>query len=246
MKWVIQSSGINDSQARDLMDICSKNNIPYIDVGLIPFTDTIINFEKLNKADEHIFYGSTKLVELIRNTDFRNGVFFNSSFNVVDWIKNRNDMLNEFSIMTLKEFLGLGKTLFVRPVEDLKTFSGEVVGENKHRWYDEKSHGGYSFDLNLEVAVSSVKNVEKEWRIFIVNGEVTTGSQYKVDGRLKVQAISSDILDVATEMAREWLPHETVAMDICYSENNYKIVEFNCFNCAGFYDSDLEKIIKAF
>jgi hypothetical protein len=33
-------------------------------------------------------------------------------------------------------------------------------------------------------------------------------------------------------------------MDVCETENGYKVVEFNCFNASGFYNCDVDAVVK--
>ena len=39
--------------------------------------------------------------------------------------------------------------------------------------------------------------------------------------------------------------NDTFVMDICLTDNGYKIVECNCTNSAGFYKADMNKLIMA-
>ena len=36
---------------------------------------------------------------------------------------------------------------------------------------------------------------------------------------------------------------EAFVIDVCLTENGWKIVECNCINCAGFYDGNMQKLI---
>lgn len=239
--WIIQSSGINDSECNKLVDACIQTNTPFGDVGLIPFTNKLIGIERARIGD--LFYGSTKMVQLLLNTEFRQGIFYNDNFRVDVWESNRDDMLNMSTYTSLREFLMLDETLFVRPVEDLKSFSGEVV-EDKKEWYDRISHGILSLDT--PVAYSEPVNIMEEYRVFIVNGNPVTGSRYRRNNQLSVKRMDTDQLFLCKTFTERWLPHKNCVIDIAVTSQGNRVIEFNCLNCSGFYNSDVRKIIEAF
>lgn len=267
VKWVVQSNGVRETDNdQRLMDALLKNGIPYHPVGLIPFTDKIIGIDSPDEVldlkglsdSEIIFYGSTKLVEIAHkcflNTFFEPGVFYNpATFNVNAWNRNRDDMLNSSSIvMTMKEFLLKqhllvdAEYLFVRPYGDLKLFNGTVVNyKERVAWYDEISHGGETVPKNALIAVTPAVNIDTEWRFFIVDNKVVSGSQYKKNGRLSVSPdVPATTMRMAEIMAEGWLPAPVVVMDVALTEEGeYKVIEFNCFNASGFYANDVERIV---
>ena len=53
------------------------------------------------------------------------------------------------------------------------------------------------------------------------------------------------------DMAKGWLPHDTCIIDVTIQQDVKtdktigKVIEFNCFNCSGFYAIDIEPVILA-
>lgn len=249
--WVVQSSGITDYETKKVMDTCLELNIPYKDVGLIPFTDTVVGIENLIPEEDYIFYGSTKLIKLIQNSPFKDGIFYNENFNVKTWIENRDDMLNSDSIiMTVDEFLR-DRCLtedysewFVRPLNDLKDFDGTIV-EDRYAWYEEKSYNGTAFNRETKIAIAPLKEIIEEYRAFVVRGKVVSASRYKRDGRLSIEKCNLGLERAIADCIAGWLPHENVVVDVCATVKGNKIIEFNCLNASGFYANDVEKILKS-
>ncbi len=244
VKWLIQTNLISNEQVVGIAKALAAQEIAFDEIHLVPFTEDIYfpDGTKVEATDDHIIpYGSNKLVKLSVNRF--EGVFFDKeTFRLDTWIANRSDMLNDDAvILTLPDALIHLQSIdhaFVRPVEDLKAFPGVVV---------DKSWNPDDIDISTEIAISSCKNIVAEWRYFIVNGVIISGSLYRLRGKLHKQLeTDSYILEQAQILADRWLPHPTCVMDVAYiDERGYRIIEFNCFNCSGFYDHDLEKIVKA-
>ncbi len=56
------------------------------------------------------------------------------------------------------------------------------------------------------------------------------------------------MIDYAQECVNIWQPHKAFVIDICgitTNQNNkeFRIVEINTLNAAGFYEADLDKLI---
>lgn len=47
----------------------------------------------------------------------------------------------------------------------------------------------------------------------------------------------------AEKAVKTWMPSEVCTIDICRSEDAFKILECNCFNASGFYESDLMGLV---
>lgn len=50
-------------------------------------------------------------------------------------------------------------------------------------------------------------------------------------------------LAFVTKMAQKYQPAAAFVLDICLTQNGWKIVEVNCMNSAGFYACNLQKLI---
>jgi hypothetical protein len=147
-----------------------------------------------------------------------------------------------------------GRRYFVRPVEDSKTMSGMVLSSAEIRAKaaavmdvapEQLIQGKLAPDTELLLSVPVT--IQKEWRVWIVAGEVVTWSLYKMAGKMVVrQEIDQDALDFVRTMV-EVNPgySDAYVIDICRTENGLRIIETNCINASGYYEADLQKLIFA-
>jgi hypothetical protein len=252
--WVIQNNFIDQTQA----DIVAKSVLAdggkVAGAKVIPFCDTIKFWD--NEAPQGplvVPYGATKLTKMARKYDWK-GVFFNDNFDTAVWNANRSDMLNQdgkiMKVSETAEFLkGYPDDLpmFIRPCLDLKAFNGTLtrVSEIKN-WMKSTESGNFSFNADTLVSIAEAKHIQAEWRWFVVDGKVIDGSIYRLRGqRLTIHERDQKVIDEAQGFADVWLPDSTCVMDLALTEDGMKCIEFNCFNSSGYYNHDIEKIVKA-
>lgn len=232
-------------------------HLPHKFVGLIPFSREITSDHPIEGLN-HIPYGSTSFVETAIDLKWSGLLFDKEKFTYRCAVKNRGDMLNDEMIAPAKDVVsylsGLdGKSdIFIRPSHDLKQFSGYVsmVSEALDFFKDAMnctSSGSYRIEPDLDIVVSTPKNIISEWRWFIVGNSVIDGSLYRHRGELvKSHVEDNDIFNAAQISAMDWLLSACCVMDTCLlDDRQYKVVEFNCINGSGFYDYDIKKIMTA-
>jgi hypothetical protein len=254
IKWILQNNLINKEVLNKLKESIISINGVYEEISIIPFSDEI-NFK--NESNETlIFYGSTTLMlNAYKNDSFKNGVFYDkNTFKMENYLKMwGNKMLNSDGEILSAEELIQSKHFndqsyyFLRPNEDTKLFSGQVMvlSELKNGIVDTIKYNPHA-NFDTTIFISSPKKIDKEWRNFIVDGKVISSSRYVVNGELSISNtdIPSDMIQFTEECCEIYTPHEIFVMDIALSENEYKIIECNCFNATGFYEHDIELIVK--
>ena len=254
MKFIIQHNSIN---VEDLHAIHKTlENYPHHYIGLIPFSREIVSEVELDGLD-YIPYGSTLLTTLVA-TDLKwKGLFFDlDTFNYSASVKNRDDMLNNDLIISVKdavEFLQQKENVgdwFIRPSHDLKQFSGQVIDSVEcTEWLKDAmlcdSSGSYRLDADTPVVLAKPVNIQAEFRWFIVGGKVISGSLYLCRGQFRKERITDpELIAEAQQFADKWLPSPCCVMDLALVDNQLKVVEFNCINSSGFYDTDIDLILK--
>lgn len=253
--WLIQSNLLDPAQMSQVCDALKEKNIPYHGCKVIPFVDDIECFWEDEPQDKKIIpYGSSKLSRLADQKGW-SGMFFDlNKFRVDVWNANRNDMLNsDAEFMTVAEletrFAGVAddEIYHIRPMEDLKAFNGTVTTAKEiRRWQHSDDSGNFSFKKTTQCVVSSPKNILAEWRWFIVDGKIISGSTYKMHGQRLVQRETDQkVIDEAQQFADKWLPNDTVVMDVALTTSGPRVIEFNCFNSSGFYYHDISAIVEA-
>jgi hypothetical protein len=251
MKWFIQDStsfGSLDRNVKPLIAALDELQVRWIPIGLVPFSWEITGIDPNESKDNAIFYGSTKLVEKVAaEKEYTPGVFYEENwFEQAEWIKHHPSMLNSDSkLLTIKELKENWpiEVSFIRP-RAVKSFVGQVIEpDEKDSWSEENSE----LPDDCELYLSPTHNIEREWRFFIVDGKIVTGSLYKWCRILRTkEEIPKDIWENAQKLADIWLPSPNIVMDVCQLRNyTLKIVEWNCISCSGGYNSDWKKLIEA-
>ena len=246
MQWLIQNSGVTfaclDNNVAPLVEAIDKRGDTRFAIGVIPFTDTIVGMDDIDVSGPTMFYGSTRLVEIAEHLPIKPGVFFTHQwFDPKNWVGKRSDLLNESqSYTTVGELRKnwIDDLIFIKSA-DPKVLTGMVLEgeEDKGWWIEEYTH----LKDEDRLVISPVKKIEREWRFFIVDGKVVTGSQYKNSGILRIrEPITDAVWRQARRMAQEWLPSPNIVMDIALmADGTYTVVEFNAANCSGFYASPI-------
>jgi hypothetical protein len=136
------------------------------------------------------------------------------------------------------------RKLFIRPDENTKRFSGEVVAFcNFDWWYDHIKSGCDPEDI---VVVSPVKWIGKEWRVLIYDKKVVTGSMYVDTGSIVTEpGCPPEVTAFAETCAARWGPDLIYVMDIVETHEGLRLLEIGSFNCAGLYGCDVHKVAAA-
>ncbi len=185
------------------------------------------------------------------------GQYFDpNTFRADVWNDNRDDMLNgRGMILSVKDAVDNFRNVspkslwFIRPTEDLKTFSGQVIEAGEAAdWLTDAmecaSSGTYQLAPDTQIVVAEPQNISAEWRWFIVGGKIVDGSMYRMMGQLKKEhETNPSVIKQAQEFANKWLPSPCCVMDLALVNGEVKVIEFNTINSSGFYDHDVEKII---
>ena len=250
-KWVIQTSL---GQSEGLENACKELGINNDEIVAIPFSREIPKIE----CGDVIFYGAVNFMQTIwefnqKNKRWNPGVWFNEeNFNFKTWrAKYTNECLNwDAEITTLGELEKKDYTedtlLFIRPCSDLKTFSGQVIRWGAYKkWLKEIDYGIPELK-QAEILVGETFGIASEWRLFIVDGKVSSGSRYRTYHRLdKSPYVPERVIKYAEKISATWTPAPVFSLDIAESgEEELYVNEIGCFHSSGFYCSDIKKIVQ--
>jgi hypothetical protein len=255
MKWVVQSNLVNSIDHDRIKEACAKYGHGFESVQIVPFSPDL---PAINSDCPTVFYGATNFITSVFNSGrWKPGAFFShENFTVRAYVEHyRERMLNYPCIFTtIADFAAsrqpLDKSFFIRPNKDMKEFAGDVMYfEAFQRWERNLRHlPGCSkhpaLTVSAEIVVSDPCGIAHEWRVFVVKGRVSTGSHYREYGRLTPRAeLPSAVVDFVEGLCKVWTPADAFVMDVGESAGNLYVVECNCINSAGFYLSDVEKIV---
>lgn len=254
--WIIQTNLQNEFEQRSLEKALDVANFSWTGVRYVPFKNTVEGIENVPEEGPFIVMGTTKVVDVLRDSDkFHQAVFYDDAdFSPHMWIaKLGRRMLNhDAKLSTVGDVVHRWpvpyEKAFVRPVSGLKSFAGEVVyKEDRREWYHDRSAGGHLFPASTPCVIAAAKPVLEEWRLFMVNGQFISGSMYRKNHRRFCERVVPDVVAEFAERTLElWSPDVIVVMDICrVRKGDLRVVEFNCFNAAGFYEANRDIVLRA-
>lgn len=245
MHWVIQQSIFKPGNFQALVNALDGFGIGYTPIAIPNGTfDMIPNVD----ADGKVYVcGAIKLAKIARDKAWVPGSFLNEQFKFDIWLdKLGAELLNsEIEVGKLADVnIDRNAKFFIRPLEDNKAFDGAVIdAEMLDDW---RRDAAKSHLQNMKVIVSPVKQIYREYRLFVVKGKVVTGSVYKIGGRPEISSdVEKYVLEYASSIIDKWTPAESFVVDICLTEHGLKVIEFNNINSSGFYACDVAKYVEA-
>ncbi|OPZ93999.1 MAG: hypothetical protein BWY74_00916 [Firmicutes bacterium ADurb.Bin419] len=254
INWILQQNLTDTNTLEELKKSILLDNAEYQEVHIIPFSDEL-PFD-IDKNKKNVLYGTTSLImNAAANQVYRDAVFYNDEqFQMKVYMDKWNaKMLNyDARIVEIYKFINENhpenEQWFIRPNEDTKSFTGLVTTFSEFKEMANNALGGTPyFQKESLIMVSRPKQIEKEWRNFIVDGTVVSSSRYCVNRQRSIdnRDIPCDMVRFAEECCKEFMPHDVFVMDVALCEGQYFIVECNCFNDTGFYDHDILTIVKS-
>lgn len=196
-----------------------------------------------------VFYGQTSLVLAAHASPHRRGVFFDpESFRPSVYLERLGGlMLNDDASPTTIAGLAASPRadddrVFVRPDDDLKGFSGQVMTMAELRAWRETigEHADGDVAAGTRIVVAAPKEIGREYRAVVAGGRIA--SLDAADGRGTVPAAATRLVEDA--VAR-WAPAPAFALDVAEAESGLKVIELNCFNASGLYAEDATEIVRA-
>lgn len=254
IKWIIQKNLGKSEDCDKIIQTCQDFNYKYELIEVIPFDDSL---PIINNQDLTIFYGATNFINTIyKSKNWTPGTFYNENFSYKEYIKNYDKYIlnSQAKIITFRDIqendYPLDSDLFIRPVKDLKEFAGdvkkfqEILGWKKNLEKLDQCENNPLLNLNTEIIISQPFNLKHEWRLFIVDGKVSSGSHYRSYMKLDISDyLPLKVIHFAEWINKIWKPADVFVLDIAESAEEFYVVECNCFNSSGFYASDIKKII---
>lgn len=253
--WILQKNLTNETVLAAIKATLQEDSIRYQEVMLIPFSDEVPQVEPPHHG--LVFYGSTTLIlNAYRDARFRSGVFFDpQTFTMANYLAQWGEsMLNHGSRATTFAALAVedlpdDMKFFIRPDADTKAFSGQVMRFADIKAFAAQLQSAENPHLGPEtpIIIGQPKTIQKEWRSFVVDGQIVDTTRYVQQGELAIDAsdLPEALMKFLTQAIARYQPHAVFVIDIAFAEGRYAILECNCFNGTGFYGHDIAKIVRA-
>jgi hypothetical protein len=265
MYYIIQENIFRESHYNLLIETMEKLKLPYQVVRVFPFVEKVVDIKNIPKNNdfnldelpeiepnttEKIFtFGSVKMSRLCAQKNWQPGSLLNANHDFEVYSKYYKENLLNYD----SEITNAGGSInwntthkFIRPTKDTKSFTGRVF--NQEDWeqvLDENFKNRYSLlKETTTIQVSSVKTIYQEIRFWVIGGKVITGSRYKFGNRIEYsEYFEKEALEYAQKMVDIYQLADAFVIDVCLTDDGWKIVECNCINCAGFYLCNIQKVI---
>ncbi|RKH00716.1 ATP-grasp domain-containing protein [Corallococcus carmarthensis] len=249
MHWVVQNNLFNEQGFHTLMDVLAHGSIPHTLVKVIPFGGGIE--PSLELSGPVIVMGSLSLTRYACEQGWTPGAFINDQFDFRVWRRHLGPHLLNAGA-TVHRFADVPEQpgpFFIRPCLDDKAFSGMLTSWDAFTTWREqvlKLDTYATVTADTPVAVSVPKHIQREYRMVVVDGQVVTGSLYKLGDRVVASSqVEPEVHAFAQRMAETWGPDRAYALDVFMHEGGLFIGEFNNLNSAGFYAYDVGKMVAA-
>jgi hypothetical protein len=251
MHWIVQEGMYSEAGYRDLCDALVRMNVPHTFVKPVPFTTDLIPDPAVENPV--MVCGAMSMIKAAKKRGWTPGAFFNENFRFECWYDHYGDeMLNaDARVCRFDEVDDYFVKFFIRPTEDTKSFNGQLL-----TWPDFEAwrkqvlaippQDRRTLGPETMVVVASPKTIYREYRFFVVDGEIVSGSQYKLgDAVIHDARIDSDITDYVKRIVGVWQPDRAFCLDIALTPDGPKVLEINCINSAGFYAIDVMRFVAA-
>lgn len=245
MHWVVQQSIFKPGNYTLLVDALDAMGIGYTSVAIRH--GTVEMTPDVNVEGKVYVCGAIRLAQIARDKGWVPGSFLNQYFAFHHWREALGTELLNYA-MSAGRLADVAAPregrFFIRPAEDNKAFDGNVI--DAEMLADWRRDPAKTQLLAMEVIVSPVRQIYREYRLFVVNNEVVTGSVYKVGGKPHISSdIEDDVRAYARKIISRWTPAESLVIDIALTPEGFKVIEFNNINSSGFYASDVARYVQA-
>lgn len=256
MFWILQKNLYAEEGFKHLVEQLDRQGSQYQIVNMIPFAHEID--PDVNPTGNVFVLGATALGKVARKKGWYPG-YIDANISYRKLIDNYDKNVLNFDayILQIKTFLEElsfipWDPVFVRPDNDGKSFAGEVMSiKQLKEWLVkvrnlEGENSFTSITVDDDIVVAPLQDINAEYRFFVVNGKVITGSRYKLGSRVSYSSmVEPQVYDFAQKMVNIWSPNQAFAIDIALTPSGFKVIEINSINSAGFYHCDMGKFIHA-
>jgi hypothetical protein len=251
MFYIVQKNIFKEVHFNLLIDSLQKLGLDYEVVRFIPFAHEV---EFVTQRKDIWVWGAYDITYTASKYGWKPGSMFNRNHNFEVYAPKfgMENMLNGDG--TVIDFTGELPPdmpyLFARPTLDTKSFTAEVYSRESWEAYVKvciSSEVSDQLTAETRVLVAPPKHIQQEVRCWVVGGKVVTTSRYKMGSRVSMENYDDEtrFTEFAQRMVDKFQVAEAFVLDVCEADDELKVVEVNCINCAGFYRADMYKLTMA-
>ena len=129
MKWIIQENLYKEEAFLDLIGALERFELDFEIVKVVPFSHDLI--PEIKPQGRVVVMGATTMIGIAKERGWSPGAFYNDNFDHKIWVENLGDELLNFEaeVCRFADVKPKYNPFFIRPCEDRKVFSGEVIDQ---------------------------------------------------------------------------------------------------------------------
>ncbi len=254
--WIIQQNIIGTGDHDNLIKSITHVGDRFHELRLVPFVHEAAGPIPAIQGP-CIVYGSSGLLDFARRQGWSPAGWDGPGFDATILIERLGRLaLNaEARECSLREAVriahenGWGR-IFIRPVSETKAFAGQVLALSElESWTASWLLDAEMAAASLRVIVAPARRLGREWRFFVVAGQIVSVSQYAYAGRCNIMAGAPDnVIKFASDILKLYQPSPAFVQDVAEvldGEAGLHIVELNSVNSSGFYNCNVPAIVAA-
>lgn len=263
MYWVVQENIFKEQAYDEFLHQLARLSIPHSVHKVVPFVGELEPDIILGRTNV-IVWGSYSMRHVAKKKGWKPGSF---SMEHAQWLEQMKSPWAKYLLNAdakLSRFRDVhpvspSDPLFIRPYEDSKTFAGMVIYPREFREWQNKvlvlgEDDGSTLTGDTMVLSAPPKTIRAEYRFWIVEGRVITGSLYKRGDTVVYEEVyqshhnkahSFALAMVSSMSTDKWNPAGAFVLDIADTDDGFKIVEAQNINSAGLYAADVQRLIMA-
>ena len=255
--WVVAADLGARSNIKEFIESIEENNGDVYKVSLEEML-TPSYIPQIDSSRKVIFYGSVNFINRMADLNFNPGVFgSNESYSYKNLCENvPHEMIfnspsdpytvhgTAVDILKSLENREESELFFFKPGDDSKFIAGQVASVSDIRLKCNQLLNNQipDADGNNPLLISVPYGIESEYRLFVVNGEIVTGSKYYPN---QDPEIPNEVIQYGKEVIKHWNPEPLFVLDVVVSNSNYFVMEIQNFHSAGHYMADKDKLVKS-
>lgn len=247
--WIVQTNVEPESTSPAALKVaCATEGLPFHEIAVLPGAPELPPLPEVKGPV--VFHGRTTLIlRALEHPRWRQGIFFDPSrfqhrAYATAWgsrLLNAGAEILSWEAL-LAERRNPDQEIFIKPNDDLKRFTGQVLRfSDCSDLYRALRSSPRPLDPTSEVVVAQPCEIDGEWRLFVVDGQVVTGSMYRPSGE---PYLPRELVAFAEEALAEWVPAPVFVLDVARVDGTWKIIECNCFNGSRFYAADVKLLVQ--
>lgn len=213
-----------------------------------PLEDSEKVIQEFISHEEIMVYGSKTFANIAKKMGLNPGSFMNEKFEFDIFREALGDELLNYDLLIgdLWELNPIAATFFIRPTGNTKLFTGMTVTKEEFRLWQKREQLENSLYKGESLMISPIKEIEAEYRFFVVDQQIITASSYKVGTSIDTSHQPSVALrNYAISMVARFPLAKAFVIDIAETKEGFKVIEYNNINSSGLYGCDEVALVQA-